>query len=269
MEELHRHLFRHKQQEDKEQQWKALDILEENNFTGEDIFKAFVVACKEGNLPLVNWMMDMPTKMAVGLLEGGRYTLYTLGFWFACQGGHLNIINRLLDSQLNRKHTLKVDAPMEDTDVLPFTTTDYSIPHGFKISAFFEACAKGNSDVVQRLLELPAGTINFEAVNMEGEDTGFIIACDSGHLTVVNLLLQLPEGTINIQARGGEGYNGFMYACSKGHLSVIKSFLELPQGRFNIDETDIWGKTGLEIAVKKGHQDVAAAIRQYKRDISE
>merc|ERR1719357_1831387 len=210
--------------------------------------------------------MDMPTKMAVGLLEGGRYTLYTLGFWFACQGSHLNIINRLLDSQLSRKHTLKVDAPMEDTDVLPF---NLSIPEGIKITAFFDACEKGNSDVVQRLLELPAGTINFEAVNMEDEDTGFIIACIRGHLAVVNLLLQLPEGTINIQAKGGEGYNGFMYACSKGHLSVIKSFLELPQGRFNVDETDIWGKTGLEIAVRKGHQAVAAAIRQYKRDISE
>ena len=129
---------------------------------------------------------------------------------------------------------------------------------------------EGNSDVVQRLLELPRGTINYDAINYvaEGEDgTGFMAACWSGNLTVVKLLLQQPEGRININEQDMDGNNGFMRACQNGYLSVIESFLELPQGRFNVDETNE-GETGLEIAVSKGHQDVAAAIRQYKRDRS-
>jgi len=257
LKELHRHMFRHKQQEDQGQIAKAMDILEQNNFNSENMHKAFVVACKEGNLPLVNWMMDMPGR--IDIPEGRRYSCYTLGFWFACQGSHLNIVNRLLDIQ--QHDLLEVDAPIEDTDVLSFNDAD---PDG-KITAFFEACYQGNSDVVQRLLELPLGKINFEAVDTVGS-TGFLIACTMGHLAVVNLLLQLPEGSIKIQAKDVDGYNGFMNACYDGCLSVIQSLLELPQGRLNVDETNIDGETGLEIAVRSGHQDVAAAIRQYKRD---
>jgi len=212
---------------------------------------------------MVNWMMDMPGK--VDIPEGGRYNCYTLGFWFACSRGHLNIVSRLLDIQ--QQDLLKVDALMEETDVFPFYNGD-PIPQGWKVTAFLEACARGNSDVVQRLLELPGGTINFEAAEPEGF-TLFMRACYHGHSAVVKLLLQQPEGSIKIQAKDVYGYNGFMYACFRGHLSVIKSFLELPQGRFNVDETNKRGETGLEIAVRKGHQDVAAAIRQYKRDSSE
>ena len=124
----------------------------------------------------------------------------------------------------------------------------------------------GHHEVVQLLLELPAGTINFEAIDKE-HFTGFMGACSCGHVTVVNLLLQLPEGSINIQAKESNeygGWNGFMHACLHGHLSVIRSFLELPQGRFNVNETNESGDTGLDIAVRREHQDIAEAIRQYK-----
>ena len=251
-----------------------MDILDQNHISSENMYNAFVVACKEGNLPLVNWMMDMPGKIDIPIPddeEEETYSCYTLGFWFACQRSHLKIVNRLLDIQ--QHDLLNVDALIKDTDVSPFSS--HSLPPGSKTTAFFEACLQGNSDVVQRLLELPGGTINFEAVGPVNEDTenedgtGFMAACSLGHLTVVKLLLQLPQGSINIQAEDLDGYNGFMNACSKGHLSVVKSFLELPQGRFNVDETNKDGETGLEIAVRKGHLVVEAAIRQYKRDRSE
>jgi len=274
MEELLRHLFRHKHPADQGQIVETMDILEENHISSEDMHNAFVVACKKGNLPMVNWMMDMPGKIDNPIPDSEEeetYSCYTLGFWFACQRSHLNIVNRLLDIQ--QHDLLNVDAPIKDTDVSPFSS--HSLPPGSKTTAFFEACLQGNSDVVQRLLELPGGTINFEVVGPINEDsenedgTGFMAACSLGHLTVVKLLLQLPEGSINIQAEDVDGYNGFMNACSQGHLSVIKSFLELPQGRFNVDETNKDGETGLEIAVRKGHLVVEAAIRQYKRDSSE
>ena len=174
---------------------------------------------------------------------------------------------------------LKVDALIKKTDVSAFSDVgieegieegfEEGIPEGDVVTtAFFIACSGGYPDVVQRLLELPAGSINFDFCPTWCHVTGFMAACHAGHVAVVKLLLQLPEGSINIQAKDLDGDNGFMIACCKGHLSVIKSFLELPQGRFNVDETTN-GKTGLEIAVRKGHQDVAAAIRQYKRDRSE
>ena len=224
---------------------------------------------------MVNWMMDKPGKIDTPV--GGRHSCYTLGFWFACLGNELNIVNRLLDIQ--QHDLLKGDALITATDVWPFMDVggdpiQEGIPEDYVATAFFVACCGGCPDLVQRLLELPAGTINFEAVGPvyddgENEDgTGFVAACSFGHLTVVKLLLQLPQGSINIQAKDLDGYNGFMGACNSGRLSVVKSFLELPQGRFNVDETNE-GETGLEIAVSKGHQDVAAAIRQYKRDRSE
>jgi len=259
MEELLGYLCQHKQQADQGQIVETMDILEQNHISSENMHKAFVVACQKGNLPMVNWMMDMPGK--VDIPEGGRYNCYTLGFWFACSRGHLNIVSRLLDIQ--QQDLLKVDALMEDTDVFPFNDEGPTIPQGWKVTAFLAACVRGNSDVVQRLLELPGGTINFEAAEPEGF-TGFIKACYHGHSAVVKLLLELPEGSINIQAKDVLSFNGFMNACYQGHLSVIKSFLELPQGRFNVDETNGQGETGLEIAVRRGHQDVAAAIRQYK-----
>ena len=128
------------------------------------------------------------------------------------------------------------------------------------VTAFNEACRNGHSEVVKRLLELPAGTINFEHTDPNNY-TGFLAACWEGNQSVVNLLLPV----VNILAKVSDGANGFMKACVQGHLSVVKSFLELPQGRFNVDET-VDGETGLDIAVRKGHQDIAAAINQYKRD---
>lgn len=260
MEELHQYMFRHKLPDpDQEQIQKAIDILGQNHFNKEHMRKAFVMACIEGNLLLVNWLMDMPAKMDLGIPEGGRYSCYTIGFWLACFKGYLNVVNRLLDIQ--QPELLKVDAVIEDTDVSPFFT--FTFPNA--CTAFFAACVQEHSDIVKRLLELPAGIINFEAASNESI-TGFLIACWNGDSTVVNLLLQ---ESINIQAKDQYGTNGFMNACYKGHLSVVKSFLELPPGRFNVDETNEEGDTGLDMAVEKGHEAIAAAIRQYKRDNSE
>ena len=229
--------------------------------------KAFVKACIEGNLPMVNWMMDKPGKIDTPV--GGRHSCYTLGFYFACLWNDLNIVNRLLDIQ--QHDLLKVDALIKQTDVSWANKNgSLGLPEDFECTAFVMACSVGCPDVVQRLLELPAGSINFDFCPTSWNGTtGFMRACHAGHVAVVNLLLQLPEGSINIRAKDGDGSNGFMYACSKGHLSVVKSFLELPLDRFNVNETNGQGETGLEIAVREGHQVVAAAIRQYKRDSSE
>ena len=78
MEELHRHLCQHKQQPDQGQIVQVMDILEQNNISCENMYKAFVEACAEGNLPLVNWMMEMPGKIDIPV--GGWYNCYTLGF---------------------------------------------------------------------------------------------------------------------------------------------------------------------------------------------
>jgi len=258
----------HIKQADQAQIEEANDILERNHISCEKMHKAFVKACAEGNLPMVNWMMDKPGKIDTPV--GGRHSCYTLGFWFACLWNELNIVNRLLDIQ--QHDLLKVDALITATDVSAFGDVggdpiQEGIPEDYVATAFFVACCGGCPDLVQRLLELPAGSINFDFCPLG--TTGFMAACFSGHVAVVNLLLQLPEGSINIRAKDGDGSNGFMYACSKGHLSVVKSFLELPLDRFNVNETNGQGETGLEIAVREGHQDVAAAIRQYKGDSSE
>jgi len=252
MEELHQYIFQHKQQDqDQEQVQKAMDILDRKHMQ-----TAFVVACREGNLPLVNWMIDMPVDL--GIPEGGRYNCHTLGFWMACLEGHLHIVNRLLD--IHQHGDLKVDAAVKKTDFLPGMKRSDQYTIREDVTAFYVACRNGHSEVVKRLLELPAGTINFEHTG-PNNFTGFLAACYEGNLSVVNLLLPV----VNILAKVSDGANGFMMACHNGHLSVVKSFLELPQGRFNVDETRD-GETGLDIAVRKGHQDIAAAINQYKRD---
>ena len=75
---------------------------------------------------------------------------------------------------------------------------------------------------MQRLLELPKGTIDFNS--KDGRDrTGFIHACWKGHISVVNLFLEQPDGIIDITAKSKYGENGFMNACeSKSNLSIFE-----------------------------------------------
>ena len=52
-----------------------MDILERNHISCENMYKAFVEACAEGNLPLVNWMMEMPGKIDIPVGGGTAVTI--------------------------------------------------------------------------------------------------------------------------------------------------------------------------------------------------
>ena len=72
---------------------------------------------------------------------------------------------------------------------------------------------EGHAPVVQQLLELPQGVIDFNS--KDGKDgTAFIYACEKGHIGVVNLLLEQPNGIIDITAKSKYGENGFIHACA-------------------------------------------------------
>ena len=257
MEELLRKISRHKKTEPG-QIGKAREIITKNQLfsSTQGIQKTFLKACQEGNLTLLNWMMDMPGGMDIGFQEGGKYDYFTVGFWLACEEGHLSIVNLLLDSR--QQHTIEVDTRLDESDFPKWIRVDHQ---GFKAStAFHAACMNGRYLVVKRLLEFPAGTIQLTS--------GFVTACARGYLNIVKYLIQLPEGRIQIQAKDGNGWSGFLMACYGGHLGVVNLFLELPREKFNVDEryTDT-NETGYDIAVGEGHHYVAAAIRKYMLEI--
>ena len=257
MKELLKKISRHKKTEPGQIE-KAIEIITKNQLfsSTQSIQKTFLKACQKGNLTLLNWMMDIPGGLDIDMYfpEGGKYSCFTVGFWLACEEGHLSIVNLLLDS---RHHTIEVDAELDENDFSKWIRVD----QGFKAStAFHAACMHGRYLIVKRLLEFPAGTIEL--------NSGFVTACSRGYLNIVKYLLQLPEGRIQIQAKDDSGWNGFLMACYGGHLGVVNLFLELPSERFNVDERyTATNETGYDIAVGEGHHYVAAAIRKYMLEI--
>ena len=128
-------------------------------------------------------------------------------------------------------------------------------------TAFIGACARGDKDVVQHLVQQPQEIINVNQTNNFGF-TGFILACYFGNLSIINILLELPKERLDVNLKNKQGLSGFMYACYNGHLQVVQKLLDTPNDRIDIG-AKFGGRTGLDLAESEGHAEVAEAIRQH------
>ena len=107
-------------------------------------------------------------------------------------------------------------------------------------SAFFEACERGDLELVKLLADHPAFPPNF-AQNM----WYFNKACSHNRIDVVRYLLNHKMFDPKV------GVYGFIKACKKGHSIIVKMFLE--DGRIQYDMSD---NEAFIHAVEFGHLDI-------------
>jgi len=106
------------------------------------------------------------------------------------------------------------------------------------------ACAKGNLNVVQFLLQRG---FDMNIGNNDGT-TGFHLACAKGDLKVVQFLL-LQQG-FDMNVRDNNGKTGFYAACFCGQLNMVQFLIHHVSERIN--ELDVH-YTGLQCLIHKRH----------------
>ena len=130
----------------------------------------------------------------------------------------------------------------------------------------------GQVSVVQRLLQLPKGTIDFDEVN-NMKKRGYDVAKEEGHLSIVELLANADHGdkqeamflTACKEGREDElkqilieredikkscGAVGFRIACQYGQLAVVNLFLEQPERVIDITAKTREGNNGFIFACR-------------------
>jgi hypothetical protein len=111
-------------------------------------------------------------------------------------------------------------------------------------SAFFEACVRGDVELVKLLADHPAFPPNF-AQNM----WYFNKACSYNRIDVVRYLLNHKMFDPKV------GVYGFIKACKKRHSIIVKMFLE--DGRVQYDASD---NDAFINAVEFGHLDIVKML---------
>ena len=126
-------------------------------------------------------------------------------------------------------------------------------------STFMVACEYGHQDVVQLLLNYSDISINLNTENKYGE-TALLLACQKGHKDVVQLLLDNSERNIDLNARNNLGWTAFMYVCKNGHKDVVKLLLKNSKSLIDLNARSNAGSTAFMFACKSGDKDVVKIL---------
>ena len=149
----------------------------------------------------------------------------------------------------------------------------------------------GHAPVVQQLLELPQGTINFSAVNNRGK-TGMDVAKEKRHTAIVNLLTTAGLGTgpkvlfldacknqtqisdelrKTLLERGDIvkscGAKKFRGACRNGKEVTVKWFLQECQGLLDYNKPDSHNSTPFHFACYEGGEAVVNLLLQQPQGV--
>ena len=175
-----------------------------------DIRKNFITGCMTGNLDMINKIIKSNNN------NNNANIYYNKGLVLACEMGHLNIVNRLIE--------LGAD--------VNYTHDSYIYANGF-----VNACRYGYTHIVDRLMEFNIKKIFY--------NLGFNFACRLGNLYLVNKLVKYSTdlnknfieaciyGALNIVDRLMELSpnldlnNGFKNACILGNLKIINRLIWL------------------------------------------
>ena len=137
---------------------------------------------------------------------------------------------------------------------------DFNITDNDGNTIFNLACAMGNLNTVQNLInESEVQDIRLNASNKKGE-IGFIQASSNGHHEIVNFLLEQSESKgINIIATDTTGDNAFHHACANGHIETVKILLDHNE-RIDINARNLKGEHAIHQAVINGHVNIVKCL---------
>ncbi|TFK18241.1 ankyrin [Coprinopsis marcescibilis] len=144
--------------------------------------------------------------------------------------------------------------------LLGFEGTHINVKDATGETALLKACAKGNLEMVERLLGCQSG------VDVDPEDvngvTPLMKAAARGFDLVVSALLSYG---CDAKKRSNQGETAFMKACLWGHEACVKVLLGAGA---DLEERDGLGETAFVKAAKEGHCDVVDLLLKKNADFN-
>ena len=186
----------------------------------------FKVACQEGHIDIVRWLMGDPRiEVTKGNLNEAT------PFYVACSNGRRDVVLHLLGDP-------RIDVTKPEVD-------------GF--TPFNIACQEGHYDIVSLMLSDPR--IDPTVPSKEG-GTPLLMAAFRSGVEVIALLLADPRLDANSQVVGGQTL--FFMACHQGRSDLVSYLLANPNIESERPTDD--KVTPFFIACEQGHQDVVALL---------
>ena len=127
-------------------------------------------------------------------------------------------------------------------------------------TALYRACGHNRVAVVEFLLKHPKVDAN-KAVN--GGATSFYVACQQNHKEIVTMLL--ADLRVDVNKPKDEGATPFFVSCQNGHQEVVS--LLLADTRIDANKPDNDQCTPLWMASQKGHLPIVELFLASGRDI--
>jgi ankyrin repeat protein len=192
----------------------------------------FLMACENGDLNMLEYMININSKINISYLE-------ELALRLACKYNYIDIINFLLDINPNINLSIRNEEVFliafdnNNIDILKLLTTinpmikksrylNYNI--SITEHCFINSCSRGNFELMKWLLEYDP-EINISVLN----EKAFERCCYSGNLKIVKYLLELKPD-INVRIYNDEI---FIFTTLIGHIHVSDYLIKYCKNLFN------------------------------------
>ena len=211
-----------------------------NTLPNPEIQLSFAVACKQGNVEIVETCLASGQNVHGPLLGGKHYNADLSAIHFAAKGGHIQVAELLLSygadkemlSCISEKRPLHLAVQAGHVAMVRYLLdkgTNIAAPDGENAQATHVAAACGSAVILSLLLDRGAAI----DASMTNGDQPLHVA--SQHPDRANVIKFLWSQGADIEAKTGRGYTPFDYASVHNHMDNMKALLELgadhsPQG---------------------------------------
>jgi len=191
--------------------------------------KKLRIACKERNFPKIEWLLKEEFADASSGLEG------------ACEGGHVDIAQMMIDRDANLEHGLLGACKGGHTDLIQFIIEKGRADEDFDLidavnSGLHGACEGGHKDLVQLMIDMGATCFHW----------GLFGACEGGHTDLAQMMID--KGADDIE-------QGLQYACNGGHANTVQLMIDKAvTGNYDLKKVFNYGLYG---ACYGGNEELA------------
>ncbi len=188
-------------------EWPALAFI--NRYTY-GIYKKYV---KNKKYVTVEYYLNPCNKTLMEMCKEGKYIEifnvrldWNYGFYGACQGGYLNLVNKMIEKGAdNWDEGLDFACLSGNLDIVNLMIEKGADDWNYGFSG---ACKGGNLNIVNLMIEKGAYDWNY----------GLSRACRGGNLDIVNLMIE----------KGADNWNwGLGNACMRDHLNIVNLMIEM------------------------------------------
>jgi len=247
--------------------------------TEQEVREAVAAGCSvdalglHADTPLMRAALRGDTTIVRTLLELGakpneRNRFWQTALWFACDGGHdqvVDILLRIPDIDIECFSEFESSPLMLASSMGRIDLVDLLLQRGADVdgcpesgcTALMWASSCGQIDAVDRLLEHGA---NVNAATFEGR-TALMDACEGGHLPVVDRLVVHGADFRVITSRG---LSALMIAAQGGHADVLSRLISLGA---DVDAVDDSLQTALMFGCSVNAKDVVKLLLEANANV--